>query len=191
VLEPVVALCLIALNGQLALSELAVVSAQKARLKTMADVRRPVPAPRWRWPRSRAAFSRPCRSASPLVGILAGAFSGAALSQSFDEVLEGWGVPTRVAEPLAYVLVIGGLTYLSVIIGELVPKHLALKNPEGSPAQSLPDAHGLATGGSGRVAARRLDQADLPPVRRLDRECRPLSPTRRSAPSWPRPRRRA
>jgi putative hemolysin len=66
-----------------------------------------------------------------LVGILAGAFSGAALSQSFDEVLEGWGVQTRVAEPLAYVMVIGLITYLSVIIGELVPKHLALKNPEG------------------------------------------------------------
>ena len=46
-------------------------------------------------------------------------------------MLEGWGVPTRVAEPLAYVLVIGFITYLSVIIGELVPKHLALKNPEG------------------------------------------------------------
>ena len=66
-----------------------------------------------------------------LVGILAGAFSGAALSERFDSILEGWGVPTRVAEPLAYVLVIGAITYLSVIIGELVPKHLALKNAEG------------------------------------------------------------
>src|SRR5829696_3962137 len=66
-----------------------------------------------------------------LVGILAGAFSGAALSQQLDAVLEGWGVSTRVAEPLAYVLIIGAITYLSVIIGELVPKNFALKNPEG------------------------------------------------------------
>ena len=65
-----------------------------------------------------------------LVGILAGAFSGAALSQSFDEILEGWGAPTRVAEPLAYVIVIGAITYLSVIIGELVPKQFALRDPE-------------------------------------------------------------
>src|SRR5215210_8229884 len=65
-----------------------------------------------------------------LVGILAGAFSGAALSERLDSIFEGWGIPTRVAEPLAYVLVIGLITYLSVIVGELVPKHLALKNPE-------------------------------------------------------------
>src|SRR5215210_6624830 len=66
-----------------------------------------------------------------LVGILAGAFSGAALSERLDSIFEEWGMPTRVAEPLAYVLVIGAITYLSVIVGELVPKHLALKNPEG------------------------------------------------------------
>src|SRR4051794_2348066 len=65
-----------------------------------------------------------------LVGILAGAFSGAALSRRFDSILESWGVPTPVAEPLAYAVVIGAITYLSVIIGELVPKHLALKNAE-------------------------------------------------------------
>lgn len=48
-----------------------------------------------------------------------------------NAILEGWGVSTGVAEPLAYVLVIGAITYLSVIIGELVPKNFALKNPEG------------------------------------------------------------
>jgi len=66
-----------------------------------------------------------------LVGILAGAFSGAALSERFDTVLEGWGMPTPIAEPLAYALVLGGITYLSVVVGELVPKHLALRNAEG------------------------------------------------------------
>src|SRR5689334_2680207 len=66
-----------------------------------------------------------------LVGILAGAFSGAGLAQRFDTVLEHWGMPTAVAEPLAYALVIGGITYLSVVVGELVPKHLALRNAEG------------------------------------------------------------
>ena len=45
-------------------------------------------------------------------------------------MFEGWGLPTRVAEPLAYVLVIGATTCLSVVIGELVPKNLALANPE-------------------------------------------------------------
>ena len=65
-----------------------------------------------------------------LVGILAGAFSGAALSERLDAIFEDRGIPTRVAEPLAEVRAIGSITYLSVIIGELVPKHLALKNAE-------------------------------------------------------------
>ena len=40
-------------------------------------------------------------------------------------------MPERAAEPLGYGLVIGTITYLSVVVGELVPKHLALKSPEG------------------------------------------------------------
>ena len=130
-LELVIALCLIALNGLFALSELAVVSARKARLKTMADARRSGATAALALAEEPGRFLSTVQIGITLVGILAGAFSGAALSQSFDEVLEGWGVPTRVAEPVAYVLVIGAITYLSVIIGELVPKHLALKNPEG------------------------------------------------------------
>src|SRR5215204_5005270 len=129
--ELAIALCLIALNGLFALSELAVVSARKARLKTMADARRPGASAALALAEEPGRFLSTVQIGITLVGILAGAFSGAALSQSFDEVLEGWGVPTRVAEPLAYVLVIGAITYLSVIIGELVPKHLALRNAEG------------------------------------------------------------
>jgi putative hemolysin len=129
-LELIVALVLIALNGLFSLSELAVVSARKVRLQTMADQGRAGAATALKLAEDPGRFLSTVQIGITLVGILAGAFSGAALSQSFDEVLEGWGVPTRVAEPLAYVLVIGFITYLSVIIGELVPKHLALKNPE-------------------------------------------------------------
>jgi len=131
VLELTIAFVLIALNGLFALSELSVVSSRKARLKTMVDQRRPGASAALALSEEPGRFLSTVQIGITLVGILAGAFSGAALSQSFDEVLEGWGVPTRVAEPLAYVLVIGAITYLSVIIGELVPKHLALKNPEG------------------------------------------------------------
>jgi magnesium and cobalt exporter, CNNM family len=130
-LELAIALVLIGLNGLFALSELAVVSSRKARLKTMADQHRPGASAALALAEEPGRFLSTVQIGITLVGILAGAFSGAALSQSFDEILEGWGVPTRVAEPLAYVLVIGAITYLSVIIGELVPKHLALKNPEG------------------------------------------------------------
>ena len=65
-----------------------------------------------------------------LVGILAGAVSGAALGGQLTNILEAQGVPERIAEPLGYVVVIAIITYLSVVIGELVPKNLALRNPE-------------------------------------------------------------
>lgn len=130
-LELVIALCLIALNGLFALSELSVVSARKARLKTMVDGGRKGASAALALAEEPGRFLSTVQIGITLVGILAGAFSGAALSQRLDEVLEGFGVATRVAEPLAYVLVIGAITYLSVIVGELVPKHLALKNPEG------------------------------------------------------------
>jgi putative hemolysin len=131
VLELVIAFALIGLNGVFALSELAVVSARKPRLKTMADAGRPGARTALALAEEPGRFLSTVQIGITLVGILAGAFSGAALSGRFDEVLEGWGVPTRVAEPLAYVLVLGFITYLSVVIGELVPKNLALKNPEG------------------------------------------------------------
>jgi putative hemolysin len=131
VLELFIALALIALNGVFALSELAVVSARKTRLKTMVEAGRPGATTALALAEEPGRFLSTVQIGITLVGILAGAFSGAALSQRFDEVLEGWGVATHIAEPLAYVLVIGFITYLSVVIGELVPKNLALKNPEG------------------------------------------------------------
>jgi putative hemolysin len=118
-LELVIAAVLILLNGVFALSELAIVSARKPRLRTMADQGRPGAKAALALAEEPGRFLSTVQIGITLVGILAGAFSGAALSESFDEVLEGWGVPTRVAEPLAYVLVIGAITYLSVVIGEL------------------------------------------------------------------------
>src|SRR5215211_5194283 len=130
VLELIVALVLIALNGVFALSELAIVSARKVRLKTMAEAGRPGARAALALAEEPGRFLSTVQIGITLVGIMAGAFSGAALSERFDTVVEGWGIPTRIAEPLAYVLVIGAITYLSVVIGELVPKNLALKNPE-------------------------------------------------------------
>ena len=170
-LELIIALVLIALNGLFSLSELAVVSARKVRLQTMADQGRAGAATALKLAEDPGRFLSTVQIGITLVGILAGAFSGAALSQSFDEVLEGWGVPTRVAEPLAYVLVIGFITYLSVIIGELVPKHLALKNPEGIACAVAPlMAVGLQGGGACRHPARCLDEAPVPALRLLHRE---------------------
>jgi putative hemolysin len=131
VLELGIAVLLIGLNGLFALSELAIVSARKARLQTMADARRAGASTALRLAEDPGRFLSTVQIGITLVGILAGAFSGAALGDRLTEILLGQGMPERAAEPLGYGLVIGSITYLSVVVGELVPKHLALKNAEG------------------------------------------------------------
>lgn len=66
-----------------------------------------------------------------LVGILAGAFSGAALGDRLTQILLAQGMPEGLAQPLGFGVVIGLITYLSIVVGELVPKQLALRHPEG------------------------------------------------------------
>ena len=130
-LEIVIAIVLIGLNGIFALSELAIVSARKSRLRGLADAGRPGATAALSLAENPGRFLSTVQIGITLVGILAGVFSGAVLSERLDAILEEWGVPTRVAEPLAYAVVIGAITFLSVVIGELVPKHFALKNAEG------------------------------------------------------------
>ncbi len=130
-LELGIAILLIGLNGLFALSELSIVSARKARLKTMVDNGRAGAATALRLAEDPGRFLSTVQIGITLVGILAGAFSGAALGDRLTQIFLDQGMPERAAEPLGYSLVIGIITYLSVVVGELVPKHLALKSPEG------------------------------------------------------------
>jgi putative hemolysin len=131
VTELFIVAALILLNGLFALSELAVVSARHPRLKTMAA------AGRNGANRALALASEPGRFLSAvqigitLIGVINGAYSGEAFGAHAERWLAGFGVPDTIAKPLGFGLVIAIITYLSVIVGELVPKNLALKNPEG------------------------------------------------------------
>ncbi len=130
-LELVIAVCLILLNGVFSLSELALVSARKARLKAMADAGRPGARAALSLAEDPGRFLSTVQIGITLVGILAGAFSGAALGERLTEILQDNGMSARVAGPLGYAVVISLITYLSVVVGELVPKNLALRNAEG------------------------------------------------------------
>jgi putative hemolysin len=129
-LEIVLVLGLIVLNGVLAMSELAVASSRPARLRTFAE-RRVRGAKR-----ALVLASQPGRFLSTvqigitLVGIVAGALSGATLGEQAAHLFMRLHLPERIAEPLGYGAVVTVITYLSLIIGELVPKQIALRNPE-------------------------------------------------------------
>jgi putative hemolysin len=131
VLELAIAAFLIVLNGIFALSELAIVSARRARLKTLADSGRVGAGAALALAENPGRFLSTVQIGITLVGILAGAFSGAALGAMVTDLFLAQGMREWAAEALGYGLVIGAITYFSVVIGELVPKHLALRNAEG------------------------------------------------------------
>ncbi len=128
--EIAIVLVLTVINGLLAMSELAVVSSRPARLKVLIDQR--VSGAR----RALALGENPGRFLSTvqigitLVGVLSGAFSGATLGARLSAWLLEQGLSQPVAETLGVGSVVVCITYLSLIIGELVPKQLALSDPE-------------------------------------------------------------
>lgn len=129
-LDIIVILLLIVLNGLFALSEMALVSANRNRLAVLeaqgvrgaARARRLAEDPQRFLPAVQVGIT--------LVGILAGAFGGARLSALLAPVLAGVPILASFADTLAVGLVVVGITYLSLVVGELVPKQIALQNPE-------------------------------------------------------------
>jgi putative hemolysin len=65
-----------------------------------------------------------------LVGVLSGAFSGATLGLHFAEWFIDLGLPKGIAEALGVGLVVAVITYFTLVIGELVPTQIALRDPE-------------------------------------------------------------
>ena len=121
---------LLVLNGLFAMSELAVVSSRRPRLEAMAARGSKGAATVLKLAANPGRFMSSIQIGITLVGILAGAYSGATLSEPLSELLLAWGVPTSVASALSIALVVGLITYFSLVIGELVPKQIALANPE-------------------------------------------------------------
>lgn len=128
--ELLIVLSLILLNALFALSELAVVSARRSRLKAMAATGH------FGADSALALASNPGRFLSAvqigitLVGTINGVYSGETFGEYAAAYLQGLGLSASAANLLGYGFVIAVITYLSVIIGELVPKNLALRNAE-------------------------------------------------------------
>lgn len=127
----IVLLILLVANGLFAMAEIAMVSARAGRLEQRAN------AGDARARRALDLKSNPTDFLSTvqvgitLIGILAGAYSGATLAQPLAAYLATVPVIAPYSEGLALALVVTLLTYFSLVIGELVPKAIALRNPEG------------------------------------------------------------
>lgn len=121
---------LIVLNGLLALSEMAVVSSRRARLRQLIDENRRGARLALSLVESPGRFLSTVQIGITLVGVLAGAFGGATLAAPFAQSLERMGIPAGHAYSAAFAVVVGLTTYFTLIVGELVPKYVALRQPE-------------------------------------------------------------
>lgn len=118
------------LNGLFAMSELAIVSARTPRLKLAAERGSKGAACAIQLAADPGRFLSTVQIGITLIGIIAGAYSGASLGGPTAERLEMLGVPARYADNAGFVLVIALTTYFSLVIGELVPKQFALRVAE-------------------------------------------------------------
>jgi putative hemolysin len=128
--EILIIFVLLLVNGVFAMAEIAVVSSRKARLKALAGEGSTTAQAALALAQEPTRFLSTVQIGITLVGILAGAFGGATLS----EKLAVWFAQFPAVEPyskfIAIVIVVGAITYFSLIIGELAPKRIALTNPE-------------------------------------------------------------
>ncbi len=129
-LEILIVLLLTLVNGVLAMSELAIVSSRPARLKVLSDNGSRGAALAIRLASNPGQFLSSVQIGITLVGILAGAFSGATLGLRMTNFLASSGFSPNVSETLGVGGIVVAITYISLIFGELVPKQIALRSPE-------------------------------------------------------------
>jgi putative hemolysin len=128
--ELLLLLALLAINGLLAMSELAIVSARKLRLQQRAAAGDAGAAAALELADEPSRFLSTVQIGITAVGILAGAFGGATLTKELDALIGAMPALAPHREGLSFGLVVVAITYLSLIVGELVPKQIALANPE-------------------------------------------------------------
>lgn len=129
-MELLVLAMLIVLNGAFAMSEMAVVSSRKARLQQWADEGRPGAKTALALAEDPSNFLSTIQVGITVIGITSGAFGEATLAKDLAEWLAQWPSLAPRAEILAIAVVVAGITVASLVIGELVPKRLALHKPE-------------------------------------------------------------
>lgn len=121
---------LILVNGLFSMSELAIVSAKEGRLRMSAEKGSKAADMAMTLAADPGRFLSTVQIGITLIGIVAGAYSGSSLGGPVGERMAALGVPPRYAPEVGFALVIIATTYASVVVGELVPKQLALRAAE-------------------------------------------------------------
>ena len=129
-LEILVVVLLVLLNGFLAMSELAIVSSRRPRLERLAGEGRSGARFALALADDPGRFLATVQVGLTSIGILNGAFSGLTLGDRLDDWLDLYPAVAPYSKPLAVALVVMSVTYVSLVIGELAPKQIALKDPE-------------------------------------------------------------
>lgn len=121
-------LALVVINGVFAMSELAIVSAKTSTLEAKAEAGSTSARTAIALAADPGKFLSTVQIGITLIGIIAGAYSGASLGGPVGERMTALGLPAQYADETGFAVVIALTTYLSVVVGELVPKQLALRN---------------------------------------------------------------
>ncbi len=129
-LDLIIVLALIGLNGLFALSELAIVSARRPRLQALAKAGKRGAQAALDLGAAPGRFLSTVQIGITGIGVLAGAVSGEKLGGPLGMAIAGFGVAAETAQNIGFAVAIVFTTYISLIIGELVPKQLALRHPE-------------------------------------------------------------
>lgn len=129
-MEFLIILLLLVLNGVFAMYEIALVSSSKARLETLASKGNRSAKGVLRQLEEPEKFLSTIQIGITLIGIVSGVFGGVAIADNLQPFFERIPVVGAYAKDLSMITVVAVITYLSLIIGELVPKSLALSNPE-------------------------------------------------------------
>ncbi|MDZ8258408.1 hemolysin family protein [Nostoc sp. ChiQUE01b] len=128
--EILIILVLIIANGVFSMSEMAIVSARKVRLQQLANQGDAKAMAALKLAESPNHFLSTVQVGISLIGILTGAFGGATIANRLAVYVRLVPLLAPYSEPISFGIVVLIITYLSLIIGELVPKRLALNNPE-------------------------------------------------------------
>lgn len=147
-LEVLIIFLLLVANGIFAMAETAVISARKARLQRLANAGDYRARAALRLTASTSQFLATVQIGITLIGILAGVFGGATITEEIAAFFERFPRLAPYSETIGVSVVVLGITYASLILGELVPKRLAMNNPERIASMMAAPMHTLS-----RIAA--------------------------------------